>query len=403
MDILTKTPGFHYVAENIFINLDFEDLENCSQVNKSWRKILNNPSFWLRKLIQFGVLENKEYQSSWKIVIQLQNQIFIDSNFEENNKITQHLKKICLKDELKNPDSKSAQKAAEKKRKIQEETEKLCQIKEINEKIQSQFREEIVVLGTKKRRITGQDRRNVRARIQQEIVTKYLKPTNSKKPESKPNNNRKIEPSELGDEKNPIHWAATNGYTDVVKILAPISAFPNAPDSFGWSPVFTAAYFGHDDIIKVLAPFLPENFLYANSKHNFGICPLYMAAKKGHVNVVKTILKLPGINTLISRKNPIIKAAENGLLEVIKLLAPLMKKSSLSPNFPNSHGQTPIYLAAEKGHVEIVKYLAPYSENPNAPTDNGDTPINVAATNYDLKRDEIIQFLLPFVNNNNNQ
>ena len=114
MDILTKTPGFHYVAENIFINLDYEDLEICSQVNKSWRKILNNPSFWLRKLIQFGVLENKEYQSSWKIVIQLQNQIFIDSNFEENNKITQHLKKICLKDELKNPDSQSAQKAAEK-------------------------------------------------------------------------------------------------------------------------------------------------------------------------------------------------------------------------------------------------------------------------------------------------
>ena len=87
MDILTKTPGFHYVAENIFINLDYEDLEICSQVNKSWQKILNNPSFWLRKLIQFGVLETKEYQSSWKIVIQ--NQIFIDSNFEENNNFGQ--------------------------------------------------------------------------------------------------------------------------------------------------------------------------------------------------------------------------------------------------------------------------------------------------------------------------
>ena len=211
MDILTKTPGFRYVAENIFINLDFEDLENCSQVNKSWREILNNPSFWLRKLIQFGVLEKKD-QSSWKIVVQLQNQIFINK-FEE--KITQHLKQICLKDELKNPDSKSAQKAAEEKRKLEEETEKLCQIEENNEKIRSQFEKEIAVLGTKKRRITGQDRRNVRARVQRQVVTEILEPNNQT--ESKPNNPN-LE-TEFGDQKNPIHWAAINGYSDVIKVL----------------------------------------------------------------------------------------------------------------------------------------------------------------------------------------
>ena len=120
MDILTKTPGFHYVAENIFINLDFEDLENCSQVSQSWQKILNNPSFWLRKLIQYGVLEKKDqnFVKSWKILIQLQNQIaVVDNKFEEN--LTQHFKKICLKDELKNPDSKSAKKAAEEKLKFE--------------------------------------------------------------------------------------------------------------------------------------------------------------------------------------------------------------------------------------------------------------------------------------------
>ena len=99
MDILTKTPGLRYVAENIFINLDFEDLENCSCVNKSWREILNNPTFWLQKLIQSGsVLEKKDqnFIKSWKILIQLQNQIVIaDNKFREN--LTQQLKKICLK------------------------------------------------------------------------------------------------------------------------------------------------------------------------------------------------------------------------------------------------------------------------------------------------------------------
>ena len=84
----------------------------------------------------------------------------------------------------------------------------------------------------------------------------------------------------------------------------------------------------------------------------------------GHVDVVKAFLNLPGINHLIHQKNPIIRAVQKGNIEIVKLLAPLM-------------------------------------DNPNSPNINGETPIDVAVQNYDLKRDEIIQFLLPFVNNNN--
>ena len=288
---------------------------------------------------------------------------------------------------MKTSDSKSSEKASAEEKHIEENLEKI-------HSSQSQNEETVAVLGTKKRRFTMENQRNVRActiHQRRKVVTIHLKNLENK----------------FGDDINPIHWAAINGYSDVIKVLANVISVPlNTPDSHGWTPIFMAAYFDHAEIIETLATMLPiEDIINYNLQNDFGICPIYMAAKYDHKDVVESFLNLPGINHLISQKNPIIRAAEKGLLGVVKLLAPLMKKAGISPNSPNVYGQTPIYVAAEKGHVNIVKYLAPLSEkNPNAPTNNGDTPIDVAARNYDLKRDEIIQFLLPYLSNNiNNQ
>ena len=60
MDGLTKNPGLQYVAEEIFLNLNLDTIEKCMQVNESWRKILINPSFWLRKCTKYGkIVGNK--------------------------------------------------------------------------------------------------------------------------------------------------------------------------------------------------------------------------------------------------------------------------------------------------------------------------------------------------------
>ena len=41
MDLLTKSPGLHHVAETIFMNLDHEVLLlNCQEVNGHWRSIV---------------------------------------------------------------------------------------------------------------------------------------------------------------------------------------------------------------------------------------------------------------------------------------------------------------------------------------------------------------------------
>ena len=47
---------------------------------------------------------------------------------------------------------------------------------------------------------------------------------------------------------------ASNGYTEIVKILAPLIGNPNAPNKFGKTPIYWAACNGYTEIVKFLAP-----------------------------------------------------------------------------------------------------------------------------------------------------
>ena len=68
MEKLTNNQGFQHIAETIFLQLDPLILETCRDVNKSWKKILEDPSFWLKKCFQSGLLKSsseKTTASAW--------------------------------------------------------------------------------------------------------------------------------------------------------------------------------------------------------------------------------------------------------------------------------------------------------------------------------------------------
>ena len=95
-------------------------------------------------------------------------------------------------------------------------------------------------------------------------------------------------------------------------------------------------------------------------------------------------------------ETPIYAAAKNGHVEVIKVLAPLADK----PDERNEvDGVTPIYAAAVNGHADIIKILAPLSDNPNARLRQfpWDTPIQVATRNKNVKSNEIVEILTPYI------
>ena len=63
--------------------------------------------------------------------------------------------------------------------------------------------------------------------------------------------------------------AALYGHTEIVKILAPLTNSPIAPNKYGFTPISAAAQRGHTEIVKILAP------------DNDGRTPIYWAALTG--------------------------------------------------------------------------------------------------------------------------
>ena len=93
MENILKNSGLKHIAENIFLNLDFENLEICGMINWSCRQIMDNPIFWLRKFVRKGVL-SKENQKEWNRAIQS----------KMNSDMEKHIL-MYLKWNLKNNDS----------------------------------------------------------------------------------------------------------------------------------------------------------------------------------------------------------------------------------------------------------------------------------------------------------
>ena len=67
MEKIINNPGLQHLAENIFWNLDVEDLKICAQINQSCKQILQIPIFCLRKFEHLS----KKNRLDWIKVIQL--------------------------------------------------------------------------------------------------------------------------------------------------------------------------------------------------------------------------------------------------------------------------------------------------------------------------------------------
>ena len=57
MDLVTESPGLHHLAEKIFSELEDEKLLMCEKVNDFWKRILDNPMFWLKKLFETRITQ----------------------------------------------------------------------------------------------------------------------------------------------------------------------------------------------------------------------------------------------------------------------------------------------------------------------------------------------------------
>ena len=66
MEIFIKNHGLQNISEDIFKLLDKKTLTDCRLVNSSWKKILDQPIFWLKKINSENIPEDVE--RNWKML-----------------------------------------------------------------------------------------------------------------------------------------------------------------------------------------------------------------------------------------------------------------------------------------------------------------------------------------------
>ena len=79
MENFINNPGLQHIAENVFLNLNHENLEKCRLVNEYWKNILDNPMFWIEKFIRRGGLSKKN-QIDWMAAIQIMSNSDLEAN-----------------------------------------------------------------------------------------------------------------------------------------------------------------------------------------------------------------------------------------------------------------------------------------------------------------------------------
>ena len=294
---IIDNPGFHHILENTFLGLDLNDLLKCQLINKSVKKILNNPMFWIKKLAQKGF--SKKNQADWIKGIQMIEKNAPDLEFEGMNL---YIKRILNNQHLIDTPCYFDQNDISLKIALGREIEATNPLIAFKESL-------FLDLYLAKTETAG--------KIQ--CMVDFLSLALS------------LDESTYGEEfiANKICIAADAGNLEVIKTLLPLTKTPNAEGRRGMTPILMATIRGHTDVVNCLAP-LSKN--------------------------TNTPYVMPIQNGIRRSMTPIMAAANSGCTDIVKILAPLAE----NPNDDCGTGVFPIEIATMRGHDEIVRILQSY-------------------------------------------
>ena len=380
MERILKNPGLQHLAENLFWNLNYEELENCRLINESSRHILDNPMFWIKKFIRRGL--SKKNQADWTQAIQvtkdtdLAPKILLYLKKSSKNHLVVDLPCFITSDTLQKYIPKIENFLVDIKRGRGAATIKLNDILQNIEEYAAFFQ-----IFT--------------------ILTINSNTTQVANLQTGGNENQ----TEIQDDT--IHPSTVQNKTEFIDLLTSNILKKDYCTCISWT-LFYFWYHKNDEsviteIIKILAP-LAENLnrqyrdeISFQGRPFKGCTLIHVAIKAEYIAAVKILVNLtldPNVPDNYGR-TPIHHAVISGNTEIVRFLAPLLVGD---PNIPNKGGWTPIHSAAIHNHLEIIKILAPLTLNPNAPDNDGDTPIDLHLLFHDQGQEntEMIRFLKSF-------
>ena len=243
-------PGLHHIAENIFLNLNYQSLEACKSVEGSFQRYLDqlmaNPLFFLEKFIRGGM--SKKNEMDWTEIIQMTRGtnvreiilLYFKLYFKNDRVIDFDVPCYLKKDNL--------EKYSEIIKNVEDRNLSIVTIHYYFDKI-AKILDPLAKVPDRHSEIYEDEDKSIitfwAAGYGHIEIVQILAPLTF--------DNAPIK-SGFWSGYTPINWAALTGYKEIVKILAPLMDNPNAPNINGETPIYIAAWFGHTEIIKILAP-----------------------------------------------------------------------------------------------------------------------------------------------------
>ena len=171
---------------------------------------------------------------------------------------------------------------------------------------------------------------------------------------------------------SPLHWAAYEENTEIIKLLLDRGADIKARNNGGDTPLHWAVYVGKTEIVQLLL----DRGADIEAKNNLGDTSLHKAVKNGSTETVQLLLDK---NANIETKNndgdtPLHMATYFGKTEIVQLL--LGRGADIEAK--NNNDNTPLHLAVYVGKTQIVQILLNRDANVNALNNRNNTPLDYA-------------------------
>ncbi|XP_069128227.1 serine/threonine-protein phosphatase 6 regulatory ankyrin repeat subunit A-like [Argopecten irradians] len=191
--------------------------------------------------------------------------------------------------------------------------------------------------------------------------------------------------SKDSDHRTPLHWAATYGRTDTAQLLLQKGAVVNVTQSDGFTPLHAATCLGHLNVSKVLM----DNGAKVNKVDAEGWTALHTAVCYGHPKMVDLLLDYgSSVTAVTSDQNTILHvAASSGYYRVMEILLTY----DLDLDKRNMQGFTPFHLAFSHSKIEACKLLIKHGADTQTLDCNGQSPLYLAASRMNI---DLVHLLL---------
>ena len=332
---------FPHLSENIFDQLDDQDLVKCQEACKAWQNYVAKQKFFHCRKIQKKIENNQNFGEFWRRVLSKVNteisiQLFwaVEKFFlEKNDSSTQWT-----------PSGPLHIAASVGNLEIVEFIFQKCEIEKNFIESYSNFNVGIRTLQDSKnpRNHWGETPLHYAASKGHLKVCEYI----VDKVEDK-------NPKDING-RTPLHYAAFNGYLQVYSLIMPKVQDKNPFDLNYLTPLHYAAQHGYSQICE----YILDNADNKNPNSNRGITPLDLAAVRGHLQVCKSIINKIPILYYIHLHNALYYAVQYGHYEICKY----MIKTIVEKNWWNGKFEALSSLAQRNGFDEIFK-LIKYASN----------------------------------------